>query len=310
MCRARIILAHKQQKFFGAVRFGSMNRYWILTLSLAWLGLVPMGTGTVTSPKAPELKPPPLPPIRALKLEPGSLVLENGYDAHKVLVLGETDARKSLDLTGQAVFKSDTAAVEIDADGYVHPRAKGQARITVSAAGQQATLAVTVKDAATPPIRFVRDLEPVISRIGCNAGTCHGSARGKNGFKLSLRGYDPEYDYAALVDDDAGRRFNRVVVEQSLMLLKPTAEVPHEGRQVLKPGSRYYQLIHDWIAQGTRLDEVRTGRADRLEVLPSEVELDLPGRSQQVVVLAHYPDGAVRDVTREAILTSNNSDVA
>ncbi|MBU6400246.1 MAG: DUF1553 domain-containing protein, partial [Verrucomicrobia bacterium] len=274
------------------------------------LAFAPMGAAKASMSKSPPLAPPPMPPLRQLKLEPASLVLEDGRDVHKVLVLGETENRQEIDLTGQAVFKSDTAAVEIDADGYLHGAARGQARVTVSAAGMQAVLPVTVKDAAVPPVRFVRDIEPVISRIGCNAGTCHGSARGKNGFKLSLRGYDPEYDYQALIDDDAGRRFNRVAVEQSLMLLKPTAEVPHEGRQVLQPGSRYYHLIHDWIAQGTRLDEVRTGRANAIEVLPADIELDLPGRSQQMVVLAHYADGAVRDVTREAILTSNNADVS
>ena len=85
-------------------------------------------------------------------------------------------------------------------------------------------------------MRFVRDIMPVMSKAGCNAGTCHGSAKGKNGFKLSLRGYDPDFDYQALVKDLSGRRFNRVNVEESLMLLKPTAEVPHEGRQAIKPG--------------------------------------------------------------------------
>ncbi|MHB8523365.1 MAG: DUF1549 and DUF1553 domain-containing protein [Limisphaerales bacterium] len=288
-----------------------MSSNWKMGVPLGLLGLASAIVGNAAmAGKTAGLEAPPLPPIRALKLEPASLTLEDGRDARKVLVLGETDAHQFVDLTGQAVWKIEKPVVEIDPDGYFHPKNKGQAQVVVSAAGLHLDLPVTVNSAESATIGFVRDIEPVISRIGCNAGTCHGSARGKNGFKLSLRGYDPEFDYQALINDDAGRRFNRVVVEQSLMLLKPTAEVPHEGRQVLKPGSRYYQLIHDWIAQGTKLDEIRTGRASSLDVLPSEVELDLPGRSQQILVQAHYPDGTVRDVTRDAILTSNNPDVA
>ena len=102
---------------------------------------------------------------------------------------------------------------------------------------------MTVEDATAPPVRFVREVMPVLSKAGCNQGTCHGSAKGKNGFKLSLRGYDPDFDYQALINDISGRRFNRVNVDESLMLLKPLADVPHEGRQAIKPGSREHQLL-------------------------------------------------------------------
>src|SRR5204862_2372773 len=186
----------------------------------------------------------------------------------------------------------------------------GTAEIVISAGGLETKLPVTVEDATAHPLRFVRDVEPVISKLSCNAGTCHGAAKGKNGFKLSLRGYDPEFDYQALINDLSGRRFNRVNADESLMLLKPTAEVPHEGRQPLKPGSREYHVLSQWITEGTKFEDPATNRAQSIEVLPSDVELDLPGRSQHLLVLAHYPDGTVREVTREAILSSNNGDVA
>jgi len=169
---------------------------------------------------------------------------------------------------------------------------------------------VWVEEAAMPPVRFVRDVEPLLSKVGCNAGTCHGSAKGKNGFKLSLRGYDPEFDYQALINDLSGRRFDRVNVDESLMLLKPTGDVPHEGRQVIKPKSREYQLIRDWIAEGAAYEEPSAGRANKIEILPSEVEMDLPRRTQELLVIASYADGSTRDVTREAIFDSSNSDVA
>jgi hypothetical protein len=200
--------------------------------------------------------------------------------------------------------------VEVDKWGYIHPKSKGTAEVTAKFGKLKAKLPVTVKDASIPEVGFVRDVEPIMSKLGCNAGTCHGSAKGRNGFKLSLRGYDPEFDYQALINDLSGRRFNRVKVEESLMLLKPTAEVPHEGRQPLKPGSRDYALVRDWIAQGAALDDPVKNRAQSVEVLPSEIELDLPGRAQHLIVLAHYADGSVRDVTRDAILSSNNGEVA
>src|SRR5207237_1432967 len=107
------------------------------------------------------------------------------------------------------------------------------------------------------------------------------------------------------------RRINRVQPELSLMLLKPTGQVPHEGRTVFAVGSRPYDLIAQWIKQGAKYDPKPSGaRPNRLEILPADISLDLPGRSQTVIVIAHYPDGSTRDVTRETILSSNSVEVA
>ena len=259
---------------------------------------------------ATEVVPPPMPGIKSLHIEPSSLTLKHGRDERRVLVLGKTDSGKLIDLTSTAVLKPETPAVEVGAEKYIHAKSKGEGVIRISAAGREAKLPVKVEDAAMPPVRFVRDVEPLLSKVGCNAGTCHGSAKGKNGFKLSLRGYDPEFDYQALINDLSGRRFDRVNVDESLMLLKPTGDVPHEGRQVIKPKSREYQLIRDWIAEGAAYEEPSAGRANKIEILPSEVEMDLPRRTQELLVIASYADGSTRDVTREAIFDSSNSDVA
>lgn len=273
-----------------------------------------LATGTAAAPSAAaaadNLPSPPLPAVRALVLEPTTLTLEDGRDERRVLVWGQTEDGGRVDLTAQAELKTDSAAVTIAEDGYLRPAAKGEAVVTIHAAGQQARLPVRVLSAATPEVGFVRDIEPILSKVGCNAGTCHGAAKGKNGFKLSLRGYDPASDYQALVNDLSGRRFNRVVVEDSLMLLKPTAEVPHEGRQVIKPGSRYYHQLRQWIVEGVKFEDPAQARANRIEIIPAEVELDLPGRTQQLLAFAHYPDGRTRDVTREAVFSSSNNDVA
>ncbi len=248
------------------------------------------------------------PIIRALRLEPASLTFFNGRDQRRVLVSGETATGEKFDLTSEAKFTADSPIVEIGENGLLKPKSKGESRITVSAAGASAKLPVKVESAELPPVGFVRDVEPLMAKIGCNAGTCHGSAKGKNGFKLSLRGYDPEFDYQALINDLSGRRFNRVKVDESLMLLKPTAEVPHEGRQVLKLDSPEYNLLKQWISEGTKF-EPPDHRANKIEVLPAEIQLDLPGRSQRILVLASYADGSTRDVTSEAIISSNNGEV-
>ncbi len=253
---------------------------------------------------------PAIPAIQALEIEPPRLTLHDARDARRVLVWGKTSEGQRIDLTGDATFASDSEAVGIDAEHYLSGKAQGTAKVTVSAAGRSATLAVEVESAENPPVRFVRDVAPVMSKVGCNAGTCHGSAKGKNGFKLSLRGYDPQFDYQALITDISGRRVNRAQVDESLMLLKPSAEVPHEGGMVLKPGSREYNLLHDWIAQGAKNEDPAKARANRIEVLPAEINLDLPGMTQEVIVLAHYPDGATRDVTREAVISSSSDEIA
>src|SRR5262249_58887789 len=122
-------------------------------------------------------------------------------------------------------------------------------------AGLQAKIPVSVKDMAAPaPVSFVREIMPVLAKSGCNAGTCHGAQKGRNGFKLSLRGYDPAFDHEQIVEDIAGRRIDRKEPANSLVLLKPTQGVPHEGKLVFDEKSRYYTLLRQWIAEGCASD--------------------------------------------------------
>src|SRR5258708_12225601 len=96
---------------------------------------------------------------------------------------------------------------------------------------------------AEAPVSFVRDVMPILNKAGCTQGTCHGAAKGKNGFKLSLRGYDPEFDYRSLIQDLSGRRFNRADPGRSLMLLKPTNQLPHGGGLRFEPDAPYYKTL-------------------------------------------------------------------
>src|SRR5258706_2112966 len=159
-------------------------------------------------------------------------------------------------------------------------------------------------------VTFLRDVAPIINKAGCTAGACHGAAKGKNGFKLSLRGYDPQFDYEALLYDLAGRRFNRADPGRSLMLTKPTQEVAHGGGLRFELGSDYYKVIHNWIAQGVPYGDPVKDNVSRLEVSPKEIFMNQPGESSTVGITAVYADGATRNVTREANIDSNVPDVA
>ena len=149
----------------------------------------------------------------------------------------------------------------------------------------------------------------MLSRAGCNAGTCHGAAKGKNGFKLSLRGYDPIVDHRALTDDLAARRINTASPGDSLMLLKPTAAVPHQGGRVFAAESPYYRTLHRWIAEGAKLD-LSAARVVKIDIFPKDPVIDAIGNAQQMRVVATYADATTRDVTREAFIESGNTEVA
>ncbi|MEO8370967.1 MAG: DUF1549 and DUF1553 domain-containing protein, partial [Candidatus Solibacter sp.] len=131
-----------------------------------------------------------------------------------------------------------------------------------------------------------------------------------NGFKLSLRGYDPQFDYEALLYDLSGRRFNRAEPGRSLMLAKPTQEVAHGGGLRFDIGSDYYKTIYNWIAQGVPFGDPAADSVRRLEVAPKEIFMKAPGEAASVKVTAVYADGATRDVTGLAVVESNVPDVA
>jgi hypothetical protein len=251
-----------------------------------------------------------VPKCLALRVQPASLALLDGRDARKLVVSGKTADGYWVDLSDSAKIRPAAPIVNRDSDGFIHPLKPGRTALQVSAAGMSVNVPVVVRSVANPPVSFVRDVMPVLAKTSCNAGTCHGAAKGKNGFKLSLRGYDPDYDYHALVDDISGRRFNRAKVADSLMLLKPTQGAAHQGGLVFDEGSRYYKLIYRWIAEGVKSDAATAKRANRIEVLPDAPKLSLPGQTQQLIVIAHYPDGTSRDVTREAVFTSTMPETA
>lgn len=151
---------------------------------------------------------------------------------------------------------------------------------------------------ANPPAGplFSRHVVPLFSKLGCNAGVCHGAVQGKNGFRLSLFGADPATDHARLVHEFAGRRLNLLDPDRSMLLLKSTGRIAHEGGKRLEVDSPEYRMLRAWIAQGAPLDTLEQSRLKQLTVTPAQHTLT-PGGQYQLRVEAAFDDGSVEDVT-------------
>jgi hypothetical protein len=160
------------------------------------------------------------------------------------------------------------------------------------------------------PVSFANDVMPILAKAGCNSGACHGSASGKKGFKISLRGYDPATDYITLTRGTEARRLNLNQPERSLLLLKPTGQVPHEGGKRFSPKSRYAHTLQRWIAEGAHSDLAQAPKLVGLEVSPTFKTFDRPGLTQQLRVTASFSDGSTRDVTNDARYSTNNENAA
>jgi hypothetical protein len=174
--------------------------------------------------------------------------------------------------------------------------------------GLVAVLAVRPAPAAEPrPLRlpggsvlervnFDRHVASLFGRLGCNAGACHGSFQGRGGLNLSLFGHDPARDYATLTRTALGRRVDVIEPDRSLLLLKPTGQVPHEGGQRFKVDSWEYRVIRDWIAQGARREPSPAG-VEEIKISPAAIDLERPGGAGRLSIVARFAGGESADVT-------------
>lgn len=162
-------------------------------------------------------------------------------------------------------------------------------------------LASAARAGSPPPVSFNNDVMPVLSKAGCNMGACHGNKNGKAGFKLSLRGEDPAWDYNVLTRDVFARRVNPLEPDQSLILLKPTTQLPHEGGLRFKPDSEEYGILRRWIEAGAPRDGDSAPVLQKLEVTPGQQVLIEPADRVQIKATAVFSEGTRRDVSRMAV---------
>ena len=240
-----------------------------------------------------------------LRILPPELQLVGPRAQQRLLVARVFPDGSQVDLTAAVIYDSfDPAVATVNAAGVVRPQQAGRTKIVVRAGNEEVTVPVSVHDLdRMQPIDFRSEVLPALSRGGCSQGACHGSPQGKNGFRLSLRGFDPTLDLLTLTREHAGRRLDRLVPDRSLVLLKASARVAHGGGLRLRPDEPAYELLRDWIASGHDTRETASSLV-RLEVLPQHARLHTSSRRQQIIARAHFDDGTVKDVTDLSVFTT------
>ena len=251
--------------------------------------------------------------LSAVQLEAHGQPLLWGRDArYQLVVTGKYSSGQLHDLTRKVKYTaSKQGIVSITAAGFVSPLANGEVTITATAPdGKTATQTFTVeKFDSDVPVNFPNQVVPILTKLGCNTGGCHGKSDGQNGFKLSLLGFYPKDDYEFLVKEGRGRRLFPSSPEFSLLLLKPTNVLAHGGGRRLEMDSYEGQVLKRWIEQGMPYGNDDDPLVERLEVTPPTRNMNR-GTDQQVAVVAHYTDGSARDVTRIVQYETNNFEIA
>jgi hypothetical protein len=249
--------------------------------------------------------------IAELSVSPASIRLTGPGAVYSILVDGKTATGQVIDVTAEASYRSlHPRVADVKGAGAVRAGADGSTTIVVQAAGRTIQIPVTVEGTGSPRrFHFENDIIPLFSRFGCNSSGCHGKAEGQNGFKLSVFGFDPDADYAALTKEARGRRIFPAAAEHSLLLKKISGQVPHGGGVRIARGSSEYELIRGWIAAGAPFGDSAEPTVAAIRVEPRERRLASHGR-QQLRVVARYSDGRDVDVTRLARFQANNEALA
>ena len=246
-------------------------------------------------------------PIK-LTVVPANPLLFGKGARQPLLVVAHHPDGSAEDVTSRASFRSEKpSVVAVDPRGILRAEANGGAAIRVTYQGLEASTTALIQRAGAPlPASFTADILPVLTKIGCNGGSCHGDLNGQNGFKLSLFGYEPEPDYAMI----AGKRLNLDDPAKSLLLQKPTFQVAHGGGQVLRLGSPEYNILLDWIRSGAKRSGNDERRMTALRVTPAVPVLYGKDAKARLLVTAHYSDGTEGDVTNLVKFQSNDDSIA
>ncbi len=238
---------------------------------------------------------------------PPDVNMQSARGKQRIIVQASYADGITRDVTAQAkVTISDPKIAKI-VNLEVLPVGDGKCSIAVEFEGKTTQVPVDVKDAIKDrPISFKLDVMPIFLRNGCNQGGCHGAARGKDGFRLSLFGFDPDGDHYRLTRELNGRRINLAIPEESLLVEKSTGKVPHTGGQKFAVGEQYYNDLVRWVDAGGPQDPAGVATPVSVDLFPKTALLDGKGSTQQLIVRAKYSDGSERDVTSLALFLSSN----
>ena len=248
-------------------------------------------------------------PLTSISVYPPDINLTTKLDQQRYLVVAHRADGVTVDVTRLANVKLTDAQLARVENATLFPSSDGETQLEVDFQGLKASIPVVVKDSmADRPISFQMDIMPVFARTGCNTGSCHGAARGKDGFRLSLFGFDPQGDYLRLTRELGARRINLAIPAESLLIEKSIGAVPHTGGKRFAADSEYNRVLLRWLEAGAPPDTGEPVKVTRLDVFPTSAVIEGPDNTQQFIARAVYSNGTDRDVTTLAtFMTSNDS---
>ncbi|HVL13402.1 MAG TPA: DUF1549 domain-containing protein, partial [Gemmata sp.] len=249
--------------------------------------------------------------VKALAIHPAKVSLAGADAAAQLVVTATLTDGRLVDLTHDvkyAVADGKTAAVL--ETGRVLPRENGTTEIVATFGDRAARVPLETKSMGENlPLNFANQVVPIFTKLGCNSGGCHGKLAGQNGFRLSLLGFEPDFDYMTLVKEGRGRRLFPANPDASLFLMKATGRAPHGGGKKMEPDSDEYKVVRRWIAAGMPWGGENDPAVTKISVWPEHRVMPRGGK-QQFAVYAHYSDGAVEDITRRAQYECNDTEIA
>ena len=267
--------------------------FWITGLWMLWCAVAPAAE------------------VIRIDVYPPDVHLNTQRDYQRVIVVASRDDGVTLDITGDAEIKlSEEGVARLD-DHTLYPVADGSAKLVVEYQGHQAQASIEVVEATVErPVSFHLDVMPVLMRAGCNSGGCHGASRGKDGFALSLFGFDPATDYQNLTRQEGARRINLARPEASLLIEKSVGAVPHTGGRLFDIDSQYSRTLIRWIEAGVPMDEGTPPQVTKVEIFPPRAVIEGAETTQQFIARATYSDGTDRDVSDLAVFMTSNDNSA
>lgn len=247
---------------------------------------------------------------RRLIILPANPLLFGQGATQQLVVLAESADGRTTDVTSETRFTAAGPAASI-AQNRITARANGAAKIQAAYKGLTAQTTALIQQADQPaPASFAADILPVLTKYGCNGGSCHGALNGQNGFKLSLFGYEPEADHDMITAKHNGRRINKTNPELSLLLQKPTAKIKHAGGKLFTETSADYLTLKTWIARGAPGNPKTDRQMVTLRVTPELATLTGKAATRKLLVTARFNDGAEADVSTLVKYTSNDDTIA
>ena len=247
-----------------------------------------------------------------LSVFPATIDLTTSRDYQSFIATVRRPDDVTLDVTETATWTLANEQFGRIEGNQVLPVSDGETELICDYGGQQIRVPVKVaRSSETLPLSFEKDIVPILTRSGCNTGSCHGAARGKDGFMISLFGYDPNGDYHRVTREIGMRRINLAVPNESLLLTKAVGQVPHSGGKLFGQDSVYYAMILEWLRDGALADAEAPPKVVSLDIFPPQAVIEGKDSTQRFIAVAQYDDGTTRDVTNlSAFMTNNETSAA